>query len=1531
VNATPWKNSQCNVTIPANGANSSINTYNIAGTLYFHSNQSLLNGYGTTLSCTGRGPCLQIGDLTSSNDSANNTVQGLSFRSPTNLSGNPSFNGVQVAGTSAAGWTSSVGGNQSSYCNANPTQCTRTITTATPHGFRPGDMVTVMFTDNGTYWGDALVYDCGSGTTAAACTSNSTTFRYEHSTSTIALQTTPGVVALAYTAILDNGNKTNLTDITYDKVGEVGAFNNFFDFWDDENAVVTRFGATTNLNGNANWTGSFLFSAGNQGPLNQIAPVITLRDSTITAINPTATVYNSNGLYIENTVMQSNGPWQVYVSDTTGNYQGAYLKNIYSESSTGANPLSPARSPYAGTGIAGLIAGYSSGAASYFVLGAGGVEGSAPSYGSCPGTYNFSYFVMINDVSAGTHSSPMLADYYCSTGSDTPVIRFPRVANGTDTMTYDILRQITPVNIGDSYPSFGNCNGGSQTACGSVVTGLSLASACGNNLTCTFTDTASASTQPYSFPSTTGSYQANILFWPGTIVSLSKTVQSDHDNGGSVGIGLSGGALMTMANCSSYGQASPGGPTICMTSPASVPNEPAMLLTDGAPAGGPIPLSKGRLNFSLSPGEAITPHHIITLIDSNSAATRATIGYRPNASASDTWIGTDVSASGVAQNSGQLAFGAPVSITNYIAATGDGVHANWLERLSANLKEFNVPVKFDQSVTLSGLANGCLNVAGGVIASTGSACGTGGGGSGVSSVFGRSGVVVAQSGDYSVSQVTGAAVDAAVVHNSGNETIAGVKTFTNGVAATGGLVLPQGSGYVPGVGGLGIDTQAGMPVINIGGTNQQVALTSSNISGQAGTALALATTPTQCSGSFATGISANGNANCSTPDVIQLAETSAPADPPNWGVFWFDSTTHMPHVMDNGQTMQLGLSNLYNSDPGGDAADTLEERNGTNSESFRVYESYSASAWQRTSLGFDQPDGYAVLKSENYNSASAAGLGLWIGSGLKWVVDATGNYKPWMDNSFNLGSDTGNAAKSIFAKTSFNMYTFGRQDFEFPNDGINGTVINELAVYNAAATGAVTAGTANTDGVIGIVSVNAGTSGNAVITWAGVAACIFDATSPTTGDYVVASTTQAGKCHDTGSTTRPSGVQVIGRIENDGVRVSLASPSGGGSGAVSSVFNRTGAVSALNGDYSVSQVTGAAPLASPTFTGVMTAPDGTMISSAGWAGSPTLLNNLTINGNLNVVGNINQTGSNPTEWSGKEQSGTSVSVPSGMNYSLFVGSDNAMHCQLSTALGGGSCMPSGSGGVASFNNRNGVVMPLAGDYTAAMVTGAVPNTTTVNGHPLSANVTVSASDLTTGTLANGTTATTQSAKDGSTKLATDAYADGEVPAATVQYVIFPGYNSANQTVFPTSGNSAAIYSFELPFAVTTSKVAYKTGTTADATTNTYEIGIYNSSGTLVLSFQAAGSSFAAAASTWYRQSWSQGATTLPPGRYYEALSSSCTSSCATFWGSGSTTATYYSNSAASNVASSGTLGSSITAPGTGYESFGANVLSIILE
>ena len=670
---TSWKNAQCSVTILPNGPGyprHSLKNYDIAGTVYLHSNQSLLNGYGASLNCLGRGPCLQIGDLENSNHFTGNTVLGLSFRSPASRSGSPAFTGVAVVETRR-------------------TSQLVTVKTATVHGFRPGDMVTVMFTDNSAFWGDAIVTKVPSATE----------FQYVHTGLDIPAQKTPGVVALAYVAVLDNAVNTHMTDISYDKVGENGAFNNFFDLWDDENATIDDFNNNAiSLNANANWTGSFVFSAGNQGGQHQIAPVISLRDSSITANHSNGvTVYNSNGIYIENSVLQATGPWQVYSANSTGNYQGAYLKNIYSESGPQMNALDPPRSPFAGTGVAGLIAGPSSGAASFSVTGSGGMQGWFSAGGSGPIAY--SYFVIAKDRTVGTQTSPMQVLNYRSTGSDSISVRWPRVANGTDVITYDLVRIGSPVGVGATYPYFDGCPGGSRIACGSVA--MNVPQCLG--LVCSHEDAGNGITSSYAIMQ--GNYAGNLIFWPGSIVAVNKSVSVDVEHINLVGVGLFGNPLQIAKECTSWGATSPGGYTGCMESATtannSVPNQTAALLTDGASAGGGVKMSKGRLNFSTSPSANLQPHHIITLIDSQPSLTRSTWGYRPAASADDTWIGTDVETKGVGLNQGRLAFGAPLSITNYIRGVGDGIEQDWKERLTSKEKAFAVPVKIQEGNSLT--------------------------------------------------------------------------------------------------------------------------------------------------------------------------------------------------------------------------------------------------------------------------------------------------------------------------------------------------------------------------------------------------------------------------------------------------------------------------------------------------------------------------------------------------------------------------------------------------------------------------------------------------------------------------------------------------------------------------------------------------------------------------------------------------------------------------------------------------------------
>jgi baseplate protein BppL len=1501
--ATYSSNVQCNVIIPSNGpytssqVNYSLNNYNVYGTIFLHSSQSTFHFDGAELHCYTRGPCIQIGVLGQpSTHFTGDKIDNVSFGALNNPSTSSAFAGVNITNTAGNG----------TY---------RTVTTATAHNFRPGDVVTILFTDNPGYWGDAIVYDCGNGSAPASCTSSSTTFRYLAGTA-ITPAATPGIVALAYSAILDNGMSAMLDNISEDLDEGAGQFNNFFDVWDDENLTISHFNnQAISLNHTGTWNGSFVFSGGAaNGSGYQLAPVITLRDSTITAnFSSGVTVYNSNGLYIDNTVIQSTGLWEIYGANTTGNYQGTNIRNLYNNSSgccvLNPGPPAAAKTPFPGLGGAGYIAGSGTSAAYNTIKDGGGVTGYFPS-GGTGSTYQFSYYIVTNDTTSGKQTSPMQILNWSSTGSDSIPVKWPRVANGADAITYDVIRTGAVGMVGSTYPYTGGCPGGSGTTCGYVAQGLSQAAACSNTLICSYMDSGAAPTLPYSTNPTlhplVGTYTGTLNFWPGALVVVgagdSPSVIVDVEQYPVVGVGLHDNPAQVAQKCVQDGQTSSGGYTACSASNTiannAIRNQTALLLSDGglsSPAGSDY-FPKGRVNFTNVPGLNTFPHHIITLLDSQAGLTQTTIGMRPPASANDVWIGTD--ANDVGPAFGQLSFGAPVSITNYIAQIGDGVHANWLEKLSATLKEFNVPAKFDQSVTLAGLSNGCLNISSGVITSTGAACGGGGGGGNVNSVFGRTGAVVAATGDYAVSQVTGAAADAAVVHNTGNETIAGAKTFTNTVTMSNNLLLPQGNGYVPAVGGIGFDTAAGLPIVNIGGTTQQVALTSSNISGQAGTALALAGTPTQCSGSFATGIAANGNANCTTASLIQLAETTQPAGIPNWGVFWFDSSTHTPRVIDNnGQVMQLGLTNLFNSDPGGDAADNLEERNGGNSENLRVYSNFvNNTTWQRASLGYDATDNYAVLRSENATSASAPGLGFWIGSGLKWVVDASGNLKPWTDNTFNLGSNTGNAAKSVFAKTSFDSVVYGRNDFEIPNDSSTGTTLNELAMFNSNnPSQAVVVSTSSPNNAIGVVQGGAGKSGDAVITWHGYSYCIFD-NATTAGDAVVASTATAGECHDSGSNGQPS-AQVIGYVDvtntasgqTNGMRVSLQPPPGGGGGSVASVFGRTGAVTAASGDYSVAQVTGAAA-------------DSAVVHLAGTetiTGTKTFSSNVTLNGNLNVTGNINQTGSGPTQWSGQEWTGTTVTVPSGMAFSLGVGSDNTFKCQLTS---GASCMPSSMVyPAAGIPNSTGSAWGTSYNTSGTGTTVALTASPVFTGSPTVPGYAA------TGTLVSGDYAKASGA---------GSIADAGVVAGpySIPWAISLYTGGSTTASFNSVSGKAQLWGFSLTFPETTTQFSYYVQT-ADTAGCTYDTGIVNTSGNIAASGNAHIGNITASAGGFTSTGWHTtalvGSSTLQPGKYYIALTASLTSGCAVL--GAASTPTFVSNTAES-VTSGGTLNNGITIP-----------------
>jgi len=436
-----------------------------------------------------------------------------------------------------------------------------------------------------------------------------------------------------------------------------------------------------------------------------------------------------------------------------------------------------------------------------------------------------------------------------------------------------------------------------------------------------------------------------------------------------------------------------------------------------------------------------------------------------------------------------MALRAAASVSSYINAAPNG--ANYQERLTSAGKTFNVPVT----------VNGNLSVTSGTVTLPVT-------GSGSQCLHVSSAGVVSGTGSD-----CGSGSGGSVTVNTGTSSQLAMYSG-NGSAVSGDTTLMDNG-------------------------------TTLNYSGTGGIAATTAT--------FSGNVNVNGQLNVAGPWMVSspvpgVAMAAAGAGTSSLGIsndgnFYISASGGTPQKVATAATSSY-FSNLFQED-----GNDLGMYNGTTAQNLHVYSSYTnSSTWTRTSVGFDAGTGYSVVRSESLPSGGAPGLGFWLNSGIKWAIDPTSNFKPWVNNSYNVGSTT-LAPATVYAATSVDTLTQGRLNFELCNDGTSGTSLNFLAKYNGANPAcAVKTAATDTDGVIGIVSGGSGTTGNAVITYRGYTQCSFDGT-PMLGDYVVASTSNAGDCHD-GGTTRPAGVQVIGRVESlnpgsgtYGVRVGLESPS----------------------------------------------------------------------------------------------------------------------------------------------------------------------------------------------------------------------------------------------------------------------------------------------------------------------------------------------------------------------------------------------------
>jgi hypothetical protein len=803
---------------------------------------------------------------------------------------------------------------------------------------------------------------------------------------------------------------------------------------------------------------------------------------------------SGNGLRITDSVIQGFSQYGVRTGRAHGGLEGTKLENVYMEVGNCSNPQG-------NIGFAGVI--NQGGTLELDRGGTTGPAGAQPTFANT-GSIDRRYYVVPHSTTFGA-GNPLYAGKALTSGTGNIAVTWPDIPGAS---SFDLLR-VTLSNPAQAPFGTGNY---------AVATGITRGSACVNGV-CSFTDTQ-APLSSYTVAAIT--YFPTLPFWGGSIVD---SAGADGNTLGSVGNVLTDAAgdgvvSVSGATFPDIFSMSCGGGTqwtpvweVCPFSSRLGFSKAAFLLSSKQTNadGGDDTNLKGILNF-LYIGSG--PGHLITLDDSNAAKTMATNGFRPANDAADSYIGFDVG-DGAPAHTG-VSFGAPVSLSNYIGNVGDGT--NWLERLTASLKEFKTNVQMDGALTVSG------QVAASSFLWTGS-------------------------GPWSVQ--------------------AGFGTLNP---------APAGKSAI----GFGVGGK--LQVSENGGAVAEVAKldASGNVSENANTATALAATPTQCNGSFATGIQANGNANCGTADVVQLAETGPPTGLSNFGLFWFDATCHCPKVIsNNGQAVQLGLTNMFNSDASGtNVANVLEERNGTTPQALRVFNSYTnSSTWDYFGMDYDTANGRYRIWS-NDASSGAPGIEFQIQGTVPWFISSNLNLQTGTNNQRDVGAD-GFGIRNLFFGSFLDGETTGALVTEFTNDGTTGTTLNSLAKLTGAPSAAVVAATTDTAGVLGVVNTNggttcaAGTTGKACVVTRGPGTCNFD-NAVTAGDYVQISSTTAGDCHDAGANYPASG-QVLGRV-----LVTNAA-----AGAYSTYFFGGDTQAFLS---AASAAATYAPLASPALTGTPTAP-----------------------------------------------------------------------------------------------------------------------------------------------------------------------------------------------------------------------------------------------------------------------------------------------------------------------------------------------------
>lgn len=658
LNAPPQVGGQCEVDLQSNGLAGITNVNYTVGTtthLWTRNGANIhLHGHNASIRCNTRDACIFAGQRNGSTIGV--TMDHITF-----------FPGLNIDGAQVADVTWASG--------------TLTVHTQSAHPYVVGDCVSVRYSTPGS--SQKGLYKVATVADNTHFTSTTNCLNTANANLTISNSSGFGWTNIENTAIEDNANQS-----AYDHIYISASSPNNFSFDavvdNDQHAIFNDF--VLEHGGpkcTANFCGESIY-----GPANQGAAIIEIHHSDLSSQCSGNGPFNDsgNGMLIEDTISQAFA--QTGYAYGPNPFQGATLKDAYLESGpTCVNPYYPGGTQQGAQ--AGMFLQRNT-----VLQGQTPIQGNFPTFIAGGITANqINYFVQPISSTKGRGPYLPVGIALPVSGAVTINVAWPSVnlscglAGSCGTITYDLIATVG----GAAYTPL------TGTGTWGVSTGLSCTPTTAGF--CTFADTQAARSsytiQPQAWGPATSSGGFSLWWWPGGLVVDGGPVFAEQlPNGagivstwGSINANIVGAQCVASNAVNQITMVAPAG-SYCFTGDPLVGQgfrANIMNLLDTSNNGAPA-VSKGIINIQR---EQNFPNYAITLGDGSRQATMASINKRPLASVNDTGIGHD------ALN--QIFLAAPTSISSYINLVPD--NAGWLERLTASLKTFKVPLQLNGSST----------------------------------------------------------------------------------------------------------------------------------------------------------------------------------------------------------------------------------------------------------------------------------------------------------------------------------------------------------------------------------------------------------------------------------------------------------------------------------------------------------------------------------------------------------------------------------------------------------------------------------------------------------------------------------------------------------------------------------------------------------------------------------------------------------------------------------------------------------------